>query len=105
MRLPRFTTRRLMVLVAVVAVLLCVGRLVQQRLAYQRLAAEHAISEATLRYREAAQIRMWRIGKTARSEWETSRTRADFHAAWKRTYERAARYPWLPVPPDPPSPE
>jgi hypothetical protein len=30
--------------------------------------------------------------------------RADHHAAMARKYERAARYPWLPVAPDPPEP-
>jgi hypothetical protein len=30
---------------------------------------------------------------------------ADHHAALKRKYERAARYPWLSVDPDPPRPE
>ena len=32
-------------------------------------------------------------------------TRADYQAALKTKYERAARYPWLPVEPDPPAPE
>jgi hypothetical protein len=31
--------------------------------------------------------------------------RADYQAALKTKYERAARYPWLPVEPDPPEPE
>jgi hypothetical protein len=31
--------------------------------------------------------------------------RADYHAALRRKYERAARYPWLPVEPDPPEPK
>ena len=31
--------------------------------------------------------------------------RADHHASLARKYERAARYPWLPVEPDPPEPE
>jgi len=30
---------------------------------------------------------------------------ADFHAAMRAKYERLARYPWLPVAPDPPEPE
>ena len=30
--------------------------------------------------------------------------RADYHGAMRRKYERAARYPWLPVEPDPPEP-
>jgi hypothetical protein len=34
-----------------------------------------------------------------------SRRLADHHAALKRKYERAARYPWLTIEPDPPEPE
>jgi hypothetical protein len=34
-----------------------------------------------------------------------SRRLADHHATLRRKYERAARYPWLPVDPDPPEPE
>lgn len=33
------------------------------------------------------------------------RLRADYHARLKRKYERATRYPWLPVAPDPPEPK
>jgi hypothetical protein len=39
-------------------------------------------------------------------EAEANHTRrADYYARSARKYERAARYPWLPVPPDPPAPE
>jgi hypothetical protein len=31
--------------------------------------------------------------------------RADHHASLARKYEEAARYPWLPVEPDPPEPD
>lgn len=31
--------------------------------------------------------------------------RSDYYAALQAKYERAARYPWLPVEPDPPMPE
>jgi hypothetical protein len=30
---------------------------------------------------------------------------ATYHRALKAKYERAVRYPWLPVEPDPPEPE
>lgn len=33
------------------------------------------------------------------------RARAAWHERLRLTYERAARYPWLPGPPDPPEPE
>ena len=34
-----------------------------------------------------------------------AKARAAHHAALRSKYERAARYPWLPVEPDPPEPE
>lgn len=34
-----------------------------------------------------------------------ARRRTAYHAAMARKYRRAARYPWLPVAPDPPEPE
>src|SRR3954470_209368 len=53
MRLPRLTTRRLMVLVAVAALALAIRagliRLEQTRLAYSQLAATHGAREASLR--------------------------------------------------------
>jgi hypothetical protein len=36
-----------------------------------------------------------------RAEWKR---RADYHAAMRHKYERAAMYPWLVVEPDPPEP-
>jgi hypothetical protein len=39
------------------------------------------------------------------AEWSAGhRARASYHARLRRKYERAARYPWLPVPADPPEP-
>jgi hypothetical protein len=35
---------------------------------------------------------------------ELSAARAAYHTALVQKYERAARYPWLPVEPDPPEP-
>jgi hypothetical protein len=40
-----------------------------------------------------------------RSAEEKLRARARFHDALRLKYERAARYPWLAVGPDPPEPE
>jgi hypothetical protein len=40
------------------------------------------------------------------AKWEKSKDRRiAFHASMYRKYERAARYPWLAVEPDPPEPE
>jgi hypothetical protein len=38
-------------------------------------------------------------------EFERMMDRADHHASLARKYEEAARYPWLPVEPDPPEPD
>jgi hypothetical protein len=40
-----------------------------------------------------------------RGAYDRMMDRADHHASLARKYERAARYPWLPVEPDPPEPE
>jgi hypothetical protein len=36
---------------------------------------------------------------------ELSRNRVAYHARLRVKYERVARYPWLPIDPDPPSPD
>jgi hypothetical protein len=100
MRLPRSTTRRLMVLVPLVALSLCVARLYQLRIAYQGLAASHAAEERRYRDRETWAIRMSRKGYVPETQVATSRMSADSHAALRRKYERAALSPWLPIPPD-----
>ena len=50
-----------------------------------------------------AAIRM--SAKDFREDAEQATRRAAYHASLKRKYERAARYPWLPVEPDPPPPK
>jgi hypothetical protein len=42
---------------------------------------------------------------SARRTGASSERRRDYYAALRRKYCRAARYPWLPVSPDPPEPE
>jgi hypothetical protein len=39
------------------------------------------------------------------NDYDRMMERADHHASLARKYERAARYPWLSVEPDPPDPE
>ena len=45
------------------------------------------------------------VRRLGREPSAVPRQRAIYHAALRRKYERAARYPWLPVPPDPPEPK
>ncbi len=106
MRLPRvrFTVRRMMVAVAIVALLLAwmqmQKRMVELRKSYEFQSALHGGEEVV--EREGGLFIRFRGG---RREVKPNARRAAYHAAMRRKYERAARYPWLPVAPDPPMPE
>ncbi len=99
MRWPRvrFTVRRMMVAVAGVAVVLV---LYQRHRTFERLAADH---------RNAAMIaRPIRIISRQPRRWIWMLLPSPYHERedeLARKYERAARYPWLPVEPDPPEPQ
>ena len=97
----RFTVRRMMVAVAVAAgglVLYLYVREKSEPLArgYQSMANEHAI--------RVYQLATWPVENTPEKK---ARTRAGIahHSALESKYQRAARYPWLPVAPDPTEPE
>ena len=90
MRLPRMTTRRWMVVVAVLSVGLATvahhrGLVLRQRAAY------HEKIERLVTDTSAAQV-------------PVNAAIRDRHARLKEKYWRAARYPWLPVGADPPEP-
>ncbi len=89
--IPRFTVRRMMIAVAVVA-LGCGGWHAWERInLHRRLALKHEVLAHLLREGHAhlGPDPMW----------------AAHHEALRIKYQRAARYPWLPVAPDPPGPE
>jgi hypothetical protein len=87
----RFTVRRMMVAVAVVAVLLAMAvTLSHRRSRFESLRDYHAS--------RAPYVWLGPMGTL----WERQ---GEWHWAMKRKYERAARYPWLPVAPDPPEPK
>ena len=92
MRLPRvrFSVRRLMIMVAVVALSSAV--LGQLSLRYRQQARFYAESEAY--WRKAA------IGAPI-SQQARYKDRVNYFARLRQKYEHAARYPWLPVEPDP----
>src|SRR5262245_44557187 len=120
MRLPRLTTRRLMVLVAVVAVAIALGVESWKRRRQAELYAVEsylrgdaakqaailasvdkllaAADPADLARREKCQ----RLVDEQRQRLQEARRRLEHAAALRRAYERAARYPWLPLSPDPP---
>ena len=54
--------------------------------------------------RQDLKKRVERLGAESREEAEQYAKKADYYWAVVRKYERAARYPWLPVEPDPPEP-
>jgi hypothetical protein len=90
MRLPRMTTRRWMIVVAILAVGLAdVGR--RRHLALRQRAAYHEKIE--------------RLVTDTAPKLPANAAIRDRHARLKEKYWRAARYPWLPVEPDPPEPE
>ncbi len=114
MRVPRvrFTVRRLMVVVAVVALAFGIVRLWALRQLYLQKAAEHAGFRAYV-LNSPDSIRHWefrwtdqRMGQPASYPWPAGPpfvpAITKYHDDMRIKYERAARYPWLPVEPDPP---
>ena len=117
--IPRLTIRRLMLVVARLAVLCGAAawmiRMTEKSNRYDRRAARHAQEFFLIRdyvntypvlveglrkggvAPEAAPKIIGEIGPLSR--------RRDYHAAMKAKYERLARYPWLAVDPDPPEPD
>src|SRR5262245_42079777 len=108
MRLPQFTTRRLMVLVAVAAVAL--GWMFERRSRFQRLAEFHSSRVGTTGV--DFQFNFSSPGKgraivqlLGQDGAPISPALSDWHHSLAATYRYAARHPWLPVPPDPPPPK
>ena len=118
MRLPRvrFTVRRMMIVVAVAAMLLGAYEMLGVSL-YRRKQALHfglaesdALRELADHERITALIK-GQAGTTARDRetkhialGEQARKRAAYFTAMKRKYEIAAIRPWVSVEPDPPLP-
>ena len=114
MRLPRMTMRRWMMAVAAIGLMIGGGVVLKQRRDYfLSLAQSHQKEVASSTARGNALKS--RFGGTAgmtveeitrlHDDYERMMDRADHHASLARKYEEAARYPWLPVEPDPPEPE
>lgn len=119
MRLPRMTTRRWMVAVAVVSLLMG-GAIGAVRL---RRRHDYFLARSRQHDREAAMFRSWEQSLASALEelpssprlpfpldrWERRRSiisrSLSHHAALAAKYRRAAHYPWLSIEPDPPPPE
>jgi hypothetical protein len=103
MRVPRvrFTVRRMMAAVAIVAVLLgwiqMRKRWEELRELYEGRCVIHAAHEYL--ERDGGVDVFSGIGVV-----KPNAERATYHARMRGKYERAARYPWLTVEPDPPPP-
>jgi hypothetical protein len=93
--IPRFTVRRLMGSVAMVGVVL--GISIERHQRFGKIAA-HYRSE----FEELPSITPY---EHFMSFTERDNRRLEWLFAMSAKYERAARYPWLPVGPDPPKPE
>ena len=102
MRVPRvrFTVRRMMVAVAIVAIIMGAVDLWQNSVSYRSKIAHHAQMERSSVFviggddTPAAHEELARV----------SRAWTEHHATLRRKYERAAARPWKYVPPDPPDP-
>ena len=114
---PRMTTRRWMIAVAMVGIVLGIvlggGVWLKQRRDYFLSMARSHQKEVASSTAEGKALRS-RFGTSGMSneeimhlyrDFDRMMDRADHHAAMARKFERAARYPWLPVESDPPEPE
>jgi hypothetical protein len=108
------TMRRWMIAVAAMGLMIGGGVVLKQRRDYfLSLARSHQKEVASSTARGNALKS--RFGGTAgmtveeitrlHDDYDRMMDRADHHASLARKYEEAARYPWLPVEPDPPEPE
>lgn len=128
MRLPRMTTRRWMVAVAVVASILSAEVTRRRWVDFRKRARDNDAAETFDRFLlaggsvarplkdgRAELIRAPRIVRwngmelerppTPGYDAESLRRRAEYHARLKEKYRRAAAFPWLLVEPDPPEPK
>jgi hypothetical protein len=97
----RFTVRRLMIAVAVFALLLGAMALRQRRSHFQALADYHAFQARHIRSSHGSMIQP--SGAYVHIPLGSS-SRAEYHKDMGGKYGYAASHPWLPVEPDPPVP-
>jgi hypothetical protein len=90
----------LLALVAIAALIMAGAVLVKRSSEFRALAEEQADSEmASLEYADDARGQRGDPQRVARGE-----QMAAYHGELRIKYERASRYPWLSVEPDPPPP-
>lgn len=94
---PRFSVRRLMLAVAIMGIVL--GVTIERRDRFRRIAAHHEAEVEKLVGRLPPEV------VYGHSSDDPIMRRLEWHEPMRLKYERAARYPWLPVRPDPPEPK
>jgi hypothetical protein len=94
MRLPRMTTRRWMIAVAIVGLIL--GAVSTHR-SFRLWNTADAHWERSLSFRV--------VGTNQHPDLSRRHRRYEYHLWLAVKYAEAARYPWLPVEPDPPEPK
>ena len=115
MRFPRMTMRRW-----IVAVVVVIGPMIGGGVLLIRQRRDYFLTLAQLHHNEVApsmargtalKSRLGsisgmspEIGQIYR-DYDRMMDRANHHTAMAHKYEHAARYPWLPVEPDPPEPD
>jgi hypothetical protein len=111
MNLRRFTVRRLMIVVAIVAFTISTATWARRRWReaeefYQEKLTYHRSNAAFCRFPLENHPPIWvPAPPPSRADLEWARRGVEYHEAMILKYERAVRYPWLPVSPDPPKPE
>lgn len=106
MQLPQMTTRRWMLAVAMAGALTGAERLGRRRAVYRELAREHgAMEHLYLGFAGTDRFPLDPGGDLCYGMTAESKAQAEHHRRQRLRYERAARRPWLPVPPDTPEPE
>lgn len=97
----RFTIRRLMVVVAAAGLIMAAVVMARRSREMSIRAEQQAVAEQlSLSYADDARGRNGDPQRVALGE-----QRAAYHKALRMKYERAARFPWLSVEPDSPTPE
>ena len=114
MRLPRMRTQRWIIAVAAIGLIIGAGVLLKQRRDYFLALVQSHQKEVASSTARGNALKS-RFGGTSgmtleeitrlHDDYGRMMDRADHHASLARKYERAARYPWLLVEPDPPEPE
>jgi hypothetical protein len=105
MRVPRFTTRRLMIAAAILGVCLGLDGMGRRKAEYSSRAGYHATQ-----YRERQGLLisgLWgmQCGRAMTLPDPFEAALIGYHREMAAKYEWASRHPWLPVAQDPPEPK